>query len=292
MRQASALLSVNRTHLSTVLPSSLWSTTSLQYTYTFDTYSDTNTMMRLTTLIPVGLGLFALVLGAPAGTGNPHGLMDPTDPTAWKNTRTHNYHCEGKAVVRCEENVGGTRSAIDLCNPYCFSNNNGVSCVKLRAPTVKTFDIMDATNLEAEKLVPDSSVTAREASPQEDLHYTCSQNRASVLVCKYGFCSSDHYCRSGTECKDDCSCYKKTSLSARTIESEGCGPVFLNKGTAVTLTTRSRSPKPNISYVCSKDRASVLRCEHGFCSSDYYCAKGHTCSDNPARCKRARKTEG
>ena len=39
--------------------------------------------------------------------------------------------------------------------------------------------------------------------------YECSDDHTGVLVCQYGFCSTDHYCKKGMRCSDGCACCKK-----------------------------------------------------------------------------------
>ncbi|KAF9698168.1 hypothetical protein EKO04_003570 [Ascochyta lentis] len=238
--------------------------------------------MRLTTTALAGLGLVALTLGAPADTGNPHSTIRST--TTWENTKTQKYHCEGEDVVRCETAPGGICLAIDLCEAHCFKHNSGASCVDLGVPVVFTSNDINVAVPKTSVLETSVKFAARDAAPQEDMHYTCSRNRASVLICKYGFCSTDHYCEGGNECNDDCNCCKSLSSSAQDTKSEVRA---VPEDTLISLFARSRSPKEDVLYVCSKDRASVLKCRYDFCATDYYCAKNHLCIDKPARCKKS-----
>ncbi|KZM20940.1 hypothetical protein ST47_g7920 [Ascochyta rabiei] len=222
-----------------------------------------------------GLALVALALGAPADLGNPHSSTGST--TAWENTQTQEYHCEGNDIVRCETTPGGVCFAMDLCEAYCFHHDSGASCVDLGAPAVETSNNVEITARKTSISVTGVNVAARDASSQEDMHYTCSRNRASVLICKYGFCSIDHYCRSGNECKDDCSCCKSAFPSVQGAKSE---VRIVPKDAAISLAARGRNPKESALYVCSKDRASVLKCRHGFCATDYYCENTIRASTN------------
>ncbi|EOA91009.1 uncharacterized protein SETTUDRAFT_25103 [Exserohilum turcica Et28A] len=44
---------------------------------------------------------------------------------------------------------------------------------------------------------------------QENKRYECSKDHTGVLICRYGFCSTDHYCKKNTKCSDKCACCKK-----------------------------------------------------------------------------------
>ncbi|KAF2622662.1 hypothetical protein BU25DRAFT_425598 [Macroventuria anomochaeta] len=238
--------------------------------------------MQLTTTILAGLCLVALALGAPSDMGSPHSTIGST--TFWENTQTQKYHCEGKDVIRCEITAGGTCSAINLCDAYCFNHDKGVACVDMGEPIMNTSSDIDTTIPKVPASAPDIKVAARYASPQENKHYICFQDRTGVLICKYGFCSTDHYCKSGAKCKDDSVSCESQSPSAK---SEVRSAPNQSEDVPTKLVARNRSPKENKWYVCSKNRASVLKCAYGFCATDYYCAKRHPCIDNPARCKRA-----
>lgn len=244
--------------------------------------------MRLTITVLAGLGLFDSVLGAPADMGNVHSAISPA--TTWKDTQFQKYHCEGMDVFYCETTAGDTCFAINICEESCVNHDDGVFCVDLGTPFVATSSEVEATSDKTLIPSPNLRVTARDASPQENMHYTCSRNRASVLICKYGFCSTDHYCGTGSECKDECNCCR--SPLAQSVRSEVRAVSIQREDTASRLAARRRSPKKTVSRVCSKDRASILKCEYGFCSTDYYCSKGHPCVDNPARCKKDRDIEG
>jgi hypothetical protein len=231
--------------------------------------------MPLHTTALAGCGIVALAFSAPA-----------TNPTAaWENTQTQNYHCAGKDVVRCETTAGGTCFAIEFCEAYCFNHKNGALCVDMGASS----DVITAVN-NVETTIPRTPVSvlaARDASSREDKHYTCSRNRASVLICRYGFCSTDYYCGSSDECKDDCLCCKTKSSVAQGAKSAVRTVPIQIEGATIDIVARESNPQKNKQYICSKDRTSVLKCTYGFCSTDHYCAKRHPCVDNPARCTKA-----
>lgn len=257
----------------------------LPYSHTFDNNTDSSTTMLIYTIALASFGFTALVLSAPTDTSRP--TANPA--TAWEDTQTQKYHCEGKDVVRCETTVGGTCFAIDLCEVYCFDHDNGASCVDLNVPNdMTTSDDIDVTIPKAPASGSGTNVLPRDASAQKDEHLTCSRDRASILICRYGFCSSEKYCKSGDECKDECNCCKSKSPSAQGARSEVRPEPIRVEDAAVAIAARETSPQENKHYVCSKDRTSVLKCTYGFCATDYYCATRHPCIDNPARCKRAR----
>ncbi|KAF1929189.1 uncharacterized protein M421DRAFT_4359 [Didymella exigua CBS 183.55] len=223
--------------------------------------------MQLATTILAGLGLIALASSAPTDTDTLHSATGST--TFWQNTQTQKYHCQGQDVIRCETTAGGTCIAIDTCEAYCFLHDNGAACVDMDAPPVLKIPVSTS----------EAKFTARSASSEKNEYHECSKDRTGVLICKYRFCSTDYYCKAGDECKDGTfSCAPKSPSLAR-VKSEA-----RDKPAQVEAVAADLEGKP--SYICSKDRASVLKCLFGFCSTDYYCAKGHPCADNPARCKK------
>lgn len=158
--------------------------------------------MQLTATVPTGLSLIALALSAPAAIS--HSTIDPT--TAWENTQTKKYYCKGKNIIRCEIAVGGACFAADACEAYCFDHDNGASCVDMGKSVTTTLNNVEISTHKAPASGLEVKIAARDASPQENKHYTCSKDRTGVLICKYGFCSTDHYCKTYDECKDDCNC--------------------------------------------------------------------------------------
>lgn len=94
---------------------------------------------------------------------------------------------------------GAARATTETCLAKYIENQRGAEC----SP-----DIPVAL---AKKDVSDLEVEAKTS-------YECSNDRTGVLVCKYGFCSTDHYCRKGTKCSDKCACCKRTKLFSREAE--------------------------------------------------------------------------
>lgn len=241
--------------------------------------------MQLLKIVLTCLGLATLALSAPTDTGNP-ALSTGSLATLWRDTKTQRYHCVDKDIIRCEMAAGGSCLSINFCQSYCSKHEQGAVCVDTAEVTEGVVIDNGKPTLKAQVPKVDR-ITARDASPQEDKHYVCSKDRRSVLICRFGFCSTDYYCKSDEECKDrSVSCQSKLSFAE--VSKSGMRAMASRSGTApIKRVTRNRGSKDKSSYVCSKDRASVLKCMYGFCATDYYCAKGHPCVDNPARCKKA-----
>ncbi|KAJ8112327.1 hypothetical protein OPT61_g5280 [Boeremia exigua] len=242
--------------------------------------------MRLTIL--VGLGLVAFASSAPTELGR--STSPTTSPAFWVDTQTQKHYCAGRDVIRCENTAGNNCIAIDTCETYCFKHDKGVACVDMGKAVVEDSNIVDPTAPKVSVPPADVSVAARATSPQENKHFVCSKDRKGVLICKYGFCSTDYYCKIGEECNDESLSCKRIPPHVQGSKTEIRTVADRNENAPLKLNARSRSPKETSTYICSKDRASVLKCTYGFCATDYYCAKGHPCVDNPARCKKALAT--
>lgn len=111
-------------------------------------------------------------------------------PRPWRNTPGRAFHCDldRNAVVSCQ--LDGACKTVDSCSEYvgglqCEDNGVEVSC----AAVVFQDGAGDVVK-----------VKQRDAIPQENKHWVCSRDRASVLVCAYGFCSTEKYCKKGAEC--------------------------------------------------------------------------------------------
>lgn len=239
--------------------------------------------MQLVMTVLAWLGLIALALNAPTDMGNSRPTTGPT--TYWENTDTQNYYCKGKGVVRCETIAGGTCFTVDLCEAYCSNHDKGAACVDMGEFIIDTFDNVKTIGPKVPVTASDDNVVARDASPQENKHYSCSQDYTSILICKYGFCSTDRYCKNGSKCTDGSLSCESSSPSAQGTKSEvRAAPIPVANAT-LKLVARNRGPKDSKSYVCSKDHTSVLKCMHGFCALDYYRAAGCRCIDSTVRCR-------
>lgn len=236
--------------------------------------------MQLTEAIVAGLGLVTLGWSQPTDAGG-QSLSNGFPATFWKDTQTQSYHCVEKDIVRCPSTGSGGCPYIDFCEVHCFKHKEGAACVDMGAVIGEVPSDNEAPTRKDPVSAEDLKVAARDASLQENKHYVCSKNRRSVLICRYGFCSTDHYCKSNEECKyESVSCESKSDIPAVAYRSEAA---------PLKLVTRDRGSKQKSKYTCSKDRASVLKCTYGVCAIDYYCAKGHPCVGKPARCKKAVK---
>ncbi|KAF2130832.1 hypothetical protein P153DRAFT_355654 [Dothidotthia symphoricarpi CBS 119687] len=141
------------------------------------------------------------------------------DLPVWRNIPGRSFHCDPKnnAVVSCR--VDDTCNLVKKCSDYnlslqCLDNGMAVSCAE--------------TQLGGIDEVAMAGIKARVAVPQENKKYICSSDRASILICRYGFCSTDKYCKKGAECWDDCTCCKGKHTRRdvnKAIETGGVIPV-------------------------------------------------------------------
>lgn len=97
--------------------------------------------------------------------------------------------------MACPAN-GAACATTELCRVKCIENQHGAECSP-EIPVALAKKDEGALEAEAKK------------------SYECSNDQTRVLVCKYGFCSTDHYCRKGTKCSDKCACCKRTKLFSR-----------------------------------------------------------------------------
>lgn len=219
-----------------------------------------------------GFGLIALTSSAPIVPSTSGSLA--ASITFWQDTPTQKHHCNGRDIIRCEmpgAEIADVCITIDTCESFCFLHDNSAACVDMDAPPVP-------------KVPVSAKVAARSASFEENEHNECSKDHTGVLICKFGFCSTNYYCKASDACQDGSFVCAPKSLPLGTLKFEVRDMPAQAEVSPVNL-----EEKP--SYTCSKDRASVLRCLYGFCSTEYYCAKGHPCRDNPARCKKAQTAQ-
>ncbi|KAF3048173.1 hypothetical protein E8E12_011045 [Didymella heteroderae] len=174
--------------------------------------------MQLTTILLSGLGLIALASNAPVELGRPNFIAGPI--TFWRDTKTLQYHCEGRDIIRCERIAGGACLIVDTCESYCFLHDKGAACVDMGAPPVaddaasRSEANIGATPVP--KVPVSAKVSARAASSEDNEHNECSKDRTGVLICRYGFCSIDYYCKAGDECQDGSfTCAPKSPSLAR-----------------------------------------------------------------------------
>ncbi|KAG9185272.1 hypothetical protein G6011_07816 [Alternaria panax] len=142
-------------------------------------------------------GLVALVTASPVET-------TVTAVLKYKNDGIHTYACDSDSnVVSCVPS--GTCSFVDYCSIKCFTDREGAGC----DGTKTTAAVIEAS----EKRDVDPEV-----EPEDKKTYECSNDHTGVLVCQYGFCQTDHYCKKGTKCRDNCSCCRNMDLLERDID--------------------------------------------------------------------------
>ncbi|RMZ74242.1 hypothetical protein GMOD_00003250 [Pyrenophora seminiperda CCB06] len=119
-----------------------------------------------------------------------------------KNDGTHLYKCGmGEVVLACFS--PNACPVLEKCATKCVQGSEGAGCVT-EATTVTI-----VANLEAHQAV--HTADTNDVDDVAKKTYQCSNDHTGVLVCQYGFCSTDHYCNKGTTCRDRCACCKKGS---------------------------------------------------------------------------------
>jgi hypothetical protein len=100
-------------------------------------------------------------------------------------------------------------------------------------------------------------VDQKKKKPAQPGTYECSNDRTGVLICRFGFCSTDHYCSSkkGESCHDDCACCKKNGLASR----QEADVSSLSEDLSVLL-----SPVLAVSDATSTSYGSCQRNEEGY----------------------------
>jgi hypothetical protein len=239
--------------------------------------------MQLITTILTSLGVVMLASSAPADADSATSLT-----STWLNTQVHHYRCEGKDVTRCDTATDSGCVNLDTCETYCFGDDAGVACI----------DIKEETPSEDSKTLYRRGSSDNQAGvahsyvhpATEDKHYGCSKDLNRVLICKYGFCSTDHYCKTTEVCSiQSLTCEPKSTLVKHREAEIQAGGSHVEDG---TLTSASEShdsggKKPYVHYICSDDRTGILKCSYNFCAIDHYCRKHRRCVDTPARCVKA-----
>ncbi|CBX93241.1 hypothetical protein IAQ61_008959 [Plenodomus lingam] len=154
--------------------------------------------MRLFRIALAGLATLA-VAASNAPSNQKDTITDLVPPFINDPDAVITYHCNKAEPTIIEErtNSGDLTDVTTVFNcprGDCYQFNTGATC---RESTI--------------------NVKARSPIAQENKHYVCSKDRASVLICRYGFCSTDYYCNikgSGSYCHDDCICCKKGNRKA------------------------------------------------------------------------------
>ncbi|KAL1792771.1 hypothetical protein ACET3X_009278 [Alternaria dauci] len=145
-------------------------------------------------LIFVLLGLVALIAASPV-------QATTLEVPKYKNDGVHIYKCDGGInVLSCV--TSGTCSFVEHCSTACFVDRQGAGCTRPATVAVEASEKRD-TDIEAEA----------------EKTYECSNDHTGVLVCQYGFCQTDHYCKKGTKCRDNCSCCRKVEVLERGVDN-------------------------------------------------------------------------
>jgi hypothetical protein len=239
--------------------------------------------MQLITAILASLGVVTLTLSTPAGADS------AIPPAIWLNTQVDHYRCEGKDVTRCVTATEGACVNLGTCETYCYGDDAGVACVDNKEATENASDD-SKTFQKCMRLGSGNQADVAQSyghPAAEHKHYSCSKDLTSVLICKYGFCSTDHHCKKTELCSiQSLTCKPKSTLvQSREAEIEGGGSHIEDaKLTLAAKGHNSRGEESYIHYICSDDFAKVMRCSYDFCAIDHYCRKHRHCVDSPARC--------
>jgi hypothetical protein len=88
-------------------------------------------------------------------------------------------------------------------------------------------------------------------------------DHTGVLVCQYGFCQTDRYCKKGTKCHDKCSCCRNMDVLERDIGDVDTTKVSLqSEDIFISLPSITSSPiVPATTYgSCKQTQAGVQSC--------------------------------
>ena len=156
--------------------------------------------MRLIAAILVALSSVALAPDAPVSTHDPVFCVKPS--LLGFRVKTSEHYCEHSAYELYDSSSSESSSELHICDASCHRRYNGVVNINMGGSTVKTecsysFDSKLPTSMSGANLVD------QDISPGEDKHYICSTDRTGILICRYGFCSTDRYCRRDEECSGD-----------------------------------------------------------------------------------------
>ncbi|KAF2847766.1 hypothetical protein T440DRAFT_455861 [Plenodomus tracheiphilus IPT5] len=225
--------------------------------------------MGLLTIVLAGLATIALAAPGATPSNEDTSITSNGPPFINKPGSNSSYHCSDTTpnVIETRVESGYSTAMIPVYNCLrndCYEFTTGATCGE------STIDIK-----------------ARTPIPEENKHKTCSKDRASVLICRYGFCSTDHYCNLhgvGDYCHDDCNCCKKGDFKKAGDESkredlEASISTASSQDSAADIKPRNRCTVPG-SYMCDETFQAI-----GVCNSVYQwvlsadCRPGH-CVEN------------
>ena len=242
--------------------------------------------MQLITATLSSLGVVMLAFSAPAGADSATSLIPPA---IWLNKQVYHYRCEGKDVNRCVTATDSGCVNLGTCETYCYGDNAGVACVDIKEATENASDD-SKTFQKCIRVGSDNQADVAQwigHPATEDKHYDCSKDLNSVLICNYGFCSTNHYCKNTEVCSiQSFTCEPKSTLVQNRDAEIQAGGSHIEDAT-LTLAAKShdsRGEESYIHYICSDDFAKIMRCSYNFCVIDHYCRKHYHCVDTPARC--------
>jgi hypothetical protein len=141
----------------------------------------------------------------------------------------YRYHCtRDQWIVLCPSQ--GACSSVVECQVKCIENKLGAECADQKRDVA----------------VP---------SAKKKEHKECSNDHTGVLICRFGFCSTDLYCKRGESCHDDCACCKKNGLASRQEHEVS----LLSEDLTALL-----SPVLAVSEAASKTFGDCVRYQAGF----------------------------
>ncbi|KAI1514242.1 hypothetical protein Ptr86124_006872 [Pyrenophora tritici-repentis] len=164
------------------------------------------------------------------------GTLPAHDPEefrfSYRNDGLNVYECNKNDLMVCTKPQ--VCAIIEKCEKSCIFNSDGADCIRkgeinydflayyYEHPELDMNIHIDPNeNWESKK---PASPEKRQSSGQTnqlissginkddtvtEKTYECSNDHTGVLVCQYGFCSTDHYCKKGIRCSDNCSCCRR-----------------------------------------------------------------------------------
>jgi len=146
----------------------------------------------------------------------------------------NSYKCDSdKYVLSCLRS--GTCSFVENCSVMCKDDTKGAWCTASATATsvedravggpsamhLSNYEVKCIANERGAECSPGASEKRdvdSEVHIEDKKTYECAKNRTGVLVCQYGFCQTDHYCKKGWKCRDNCNCCKKPSMFDRDVD--------------------------------------------------------------------------
>ncbi|KAE8853575.1 hypothetical protein HRS9122_00567 [Pyrenophora teres f. teres] len=121
------------------------------------------------------------------------------------------YKCYGiKVLIGC---VGPLDCPIiERCENWCISSGGGAGCA-VNGHEIPLYLLSNPDHLDKRQVdqinpfVPATGINKDDTATKKT--YECSNDHTGVLICHYGFCSTDHYCKKGTMCSDTCGCCRR-----------------------------------------------------------------------------------